>query len=246
MSDAPFTLPPSARAALDTAYPDGMPVQEVARRSPQGGLTVAAMESGGILLRHDNRAYIALAITPDGKVADRKVIEGEDAAELDRRLWFTFRGLRDKIAAELVIGARVRDVIAAIRSFAPIALDHLTTVYRKDLGSLRMYHFVGGGVIALEVDPGGVITATNLLPPKVGQGSVVALAAQDRDAPPAWDAPRSSATVRAALDDVLGRGADPIGVRELDPRGDTIEITGRSDDGTWRYRFHLGGSGRSP
>ena len=244
MNPPPFTLPYPIKVTIDLSYPDGMTAQDVERKAHDENMTIAGMGLDYILLRDPRRAYVKVTISQIGLVAGRLIIEGDDAAELDQRLWFTFRGVRDKVTAELRLGAPVRDVVAALRPLAPIGLDHLTTAYRADLGSLRLYHLVGGGVIGLEVDPMGAVTAANLLPPKVGQGTVLALEAQDADSTLAWDPPRPAAGVRAALDDVLARKADVVGVRELDPAGDTIEITGRSDDGTRRFRYHLGGRGK--
>jgi hypothetical protein len=240
----PFTLPYPIKVTLDLSYPDGMTVQAAERKAHDEGMSVAGMAPDYILLRDPARAYVRVMINPLGLVAGREVIEGEDAAELDRRLWFTFRGIKDRVQAALRVGAPAREVIAAVRALAPIGLDHLTTAYRADLGSLRMYHLIGGGVVALEVDPMGTVTAAQLLAPKIGQGTVVALEAQDRDATDAWDGARPAAGLKAALDDVLARKADVVGVRELDFAGDTIEITGRGNDGTRRYRYDLRGRGR--
>jgi hypothetical protein len=244
VAPAPFTLPYATKVTLELAYADGLTAQDVERRAHDDGLSIAGMGPDHILLRDPARAYIKLAISPLGLVGGRLIIEGEDAAELDRRLWFTFRGLRDKVAAELKVGAPLRQVIAALRPISPISLDHLTTQYRPDLGGLRLEHLVGGGVIGLEFDTLGTVTAANLLPPKVGQGSVIAIEAQDAGAPPAWDEPRPIAGLRAALDAVIAMPADIAGVRELEPDGDTIEITGRSDEATRRYRYRLGGRGK--
>lgn len=241
---APFTLPYPIKVTLDLQFPDGMTVQDVERAAHTQGMTIAGMGLDYVLLRDPARAYVKVTITPLGLVAGRTIIEGEDAAELDQRLWFTFRGLRDQVQAALRIGAPAREVVAALRALAPIGLDHVTTAYRDDLGSLRMYHFVGGGVIALEVDPVGTVTAAQLLAPKIGQGAVLAIAAQDADSTLAWDEPRVVAGLRAALDDVIARKADVVGARELDDAGDTIEVTGRSNDGTRRYRYDLRGRGK--
>jgi hypothetical protein len=240
----PFTLSYTAKVTLDLSFPDGMTVQDAERKAQAEGMSIAGMGQDYVLLRADSRAYVKLSVSPLGLVAGRLAIEGEDAADLDRRLWFTFRGLREVVAAELRVGAPVRDVLAQLRRLAPVSFDHLTNQYRPDLGSLRLYHFVGGGVIGLEVDPMGTVTAASLLPPKVGQGSVLALEAQERDAPLAWNEPRPVAGLRAALDDVLAKRADIVGVRELDPTGDAIEITGRGDDATRRYRYRLGARGK--
>jgi hypothetical protein len=244
MQPPPFTLPASTKVALDVVLADGMTAQDVERQAHDLALSVAAMGPDYVLLRDPSRAYVRVTITPIGLVAGRLVIEGDDAAELDQRLWFTFRGLRDRAQAALTIGAPARQVIAALRALAPIGLEHVTTAYRADLGSLRMYHLVGGGVIALEVDPSGTVTAAQLLAPKIGQGTVLAIAAQDADSTLAWDQPHVVPGLRAALDDVLGRKADIVGVRELDDAGDTIEVTGRNDDGTRRFRYDLRGRGK--
>jgi hypothetical protein len=244
MEPPPFTLPYPIKVTLDLSYPDGMTTEAVERKAHEEGLSIAGLTRDGILLRDPSRAYVKVLVSPLGLVGGREIIEGEDAAELDRRLWFTFRGLKENVQAVLRVGAPAREVIAAVRALAPIGLDHLTTAYRADLGSLRMYHLIGGGVVALEVDPTGTVTAAELLGPKIGQGTVLALEAQDRDATDAWDGARPATSLKAALDDVLARKADVVGVRELDFAGDTIEITGRSNDATRRYRYDLRGRGK--
>lgn len=241
---APFALPVATKVALPTVFPDGLAVREALDRANAHDLTVCGMGPDGVVLRASTRAYLKLGVTADGQVADRILVEGDDAAELDRRLWFTFRGLRDRVAAELRVGAAARDVVRALRALAPIGLDHIGSTYRDDLGSLRLYHLVGGGVIGLEVDPLGAVTAASLLPPQVGQGAVLALEAQDREAPLAWDEPRPARGLRAALDDVLDHKAAVVTVRELDPDGDVVEVVGRGDESTRRYRYRLGGSGK--
>jgi hypothetical protein len=235
----PFALPADTRARLATIFPPGLPIMAAAESGLAHGLTMADIRQGAVLLRHQTRAYVRLAVTPAGLVAGHEPVEGDVAAQLDRELWFRFRGLRDKVAVELTIGAPVRAVIAALRALAPIGFDHLTSVYRRDLGSVRMYHLVGGGVIGLEVDAGGTVTGANLLPPMIGQTTVLAIEAQDRAAPVAPGEPLRVRDVRAALDDVVRRRAEIIGVRELDADGTSLEVTARTGGRTTRHRYLL-------